>query len=130
MRVYHWIYILLVTAVGAVFMVSDPIGGLMEDIHQLIPVLVVTVIVAGTIGNVTQQPILFRWFWLFSFWLLFIGAIGLFGFNGYLLWHLGISASIRVTFLLFTVSVVIPGLLALYQYIYRSPRVWQQHSEK
>lgn len=128
MKVYHWVYIVLVMVISAVHVMTTLLEASTGLVSQFLPVLIATVLICGIVGKATHQPLLFRWFWLVSFWLILIGTVMLFGFNGYLLWQQGISASIKVTLLLFTIAAIVPGLLALYQYAYLSPDIWQQRN--
>lgn len=129
MKIYHWIYIILVLAISALYLVMLALGITDNTSNSLLPLIVSTILVGATYGKVTNRALLFRWFWVSFFWLMSLTTLFLFGLGIYLLWQLGITASVQVTVILLGISVIAPGLITLFQYSFRSSQIWQSHLE-
>lgn len=129
MRIYHWIYIILVLTISALYLVMLAFGITGSNSNSLLPLIVSTILVGATYGKVTSRALLFRRFWVGFFWLMSLTTLYLFGLGIYLLWQLGISASVQVTVILLGISVIAPGLITLFQYSFRSSQIWQSHLE-
>ena len=125
MKIYHWVYIVLIVSTSLLQLVDKLFiteGGVAT---QLLPFLVATILTGATMGKMNQQALLYRWFWFVSFWLLIFGEISLLSFSVYLFWQQGVAASLHITIYLMVMTMAVPGLIALYQYVYLSKAVWQ-----
>lgn len=129
MKIYHWVYIVLILSISILQMVTTLFTTADDVVSQFLPLLVATILTAATFGKMTQQGLLWRWFWLVAFWLLLAGEISLLALTAYLVWQIGISAAIQVTLLLLSIAMAVPGLIALYQYVYRSKNIWLQDGQ-
>lgn len=130
MKIYHWLYIVLILFIG----IAQTVNKLMTDtggvMSQYMPLLVATLLSGATYGLSKQQALLSRLLWLVSFWLLTFSAIGLLVLVFYLAWYLGIDAALQISLLLMAIALMVPGLLALYQYVYYAKAIWQKETKE